>query len=178
MTYISSLIVTLFYTPFTQPFYSPVFLLLFPPLSYLPPISSCSSLMPYQFSPASNILSWCEAPPTWTSPASAACQPPPLVPAPRTECLHLLPFLCRLAPTFAVLGLKPGPSLPLRFFAHHGSLCVSVSLPRPPQVLLRILASSSFGVRVRWIFAKSPEAKAPSLPGSHVRWSSPRDTWT
>ena len=58
----------------------------FPPLSYLPPISSLSSLKPYQLSTAPHFLFGCEAPPTWTSPAPAARQPPPLVPVPRAAC--------------------------------------------------------------------------------------------
>ena len=78
-----------------------LFLLLFldrylPPLSYILPIRSRYYLKPSKFSPATHLLSWCKTPPNWTSPAPAARQPLPLVPAPRAACLHLLPFPCRL----------------------------------------------------------------------------------
>ena len=80
----------------------------FPPIYYLFPIRSRSSLKPSQFSPAPHLLYRCEAPPTWTSSAPAARLPLPLVPAPYDACLHLLPLPCRFAPPFAALGLHPG----------------------------------------------------------------------
>ena len=56
------------------------------------------------------------------------------------------------------------------------TLRVSVSLPCPPRVFLRILALSGFGVLVVWILAKRKEAKAPTLPKSSAPWSSPPAT--
>ena len=85
----------------------------FTPLSYLLPLRICSSLKPFQFSPAPHLLSRCEFPPTWMSPAPAARQPPPLIPVPSVVCLHLLPLLCRFVPPFSALGLYPGPCWPL-----------------------------------------------------------------
>ena len=85
----------------------------FPPLSYLPPIRSHSYLIPSQFSPAPHLLSRCKALPTWTSPAPTACQPPPLVPAPRAACLFLLSLPYQFSPHFAALGLHPDLCCPL-----------------------------------------------------------------
>ena len=128
-------------------------------------------------SPAPHLLSRCEALPTWASSATATRQPLFLVPAPCTACLRLLPFpvpvrspLCRPRPELRSL-LSPGG------FSRRGFLHVSVSLPRPPQVLLRILASSDFGIGVGWLFAKRREDKAPPLPGSCFPWSSTPTTW-
>ena len=100
-----------------QPF-RPFFLSLFlnnpfPPLYYLLLIRSRSSLKPSLFSPAPHLLSQLKAPPTWTSPAPAACQPPPLMPMPHAACLSLLPFLYLFSLPFASLGLYPGPCCPM-----------------------------------------------------------------
>ena len=70
--------------------------------------------VPHQISlvsPATHLLSHCYAAATWAS--TSTHQPPPLVPVPCAACLRLTPFPCRFTPTFADLGLHPGPCLPL-----------------------------------------------------------------
>ena len=62
----------------------------FPPLSYLLPVHSRSSLIPYKCSLTLHLLYWCEALTTWTSTAPADRHPLPLVPVPRVVCLRLL----------------------------------------------------------------------------------------
>ena len=126
----------------------------------------------HSFTPAPHLLSRCKAPPTWTPPAPATRQPPPLVPEPRVVCLRLPPVpvpvrspLC--CPRPAPMSLSDPGGL-----ARHGSLCASVSLPLTPRFLLRILTSSGPWFLVRWLFARGREAKLPPLPGSCAPWSS------
>ena len=120
----------LFLIPFSGSF--------FPPISYLLPIRSRSSLKPSQFSPVPSLLSRCKAPPTWTLPAPATRQTLPLVPVSCVMCLHLLPFPCQFDPPFAAVGLHPGSCRPL------GGLpvvCPSTS-PCPCLVLPKLSSKS------------------------------------
>ena len=66
--------------------------------SFLPPPPSVAihHQSPQSFSLANHLLSWCKAPPTWTSLIPATLQPPLLFSAPRAACLCLtpLPWMC------------------------------------------------------------------------------------
>ena len=90
---------------------------------------------------------------------------------PASDAVAVLVFspLCRPSPTPRSLSAPGG-------FARHGFLRVSVSLPCPSWVVLRILASSGFGVCVGWLFTKRQGAKAPLLPGSRAPWYYPLNT--
>ena len=110
---------------------------------------------------------------TFTLTAPAACKPPSLVPAPRAMCLRLLQVICCYVPPLFRSWPAPRSLSSPGVLARRGSLCISMSLLRPPLFLLQILASSGFDVRVGWLFAKRREAKAPPLPGSCAPWSSP-----
>ena len=105
----------------------------FPPLSYLLPIRSRSSLKPSQFSPVPHLLSRCKAPPTWMLPAPATRHPSPLFRVPCVAWLHLLPFLCQFDPPFVAVGLHSGPCRPLGGLPIAGpsaSPCTCLVLPK------------------------------------------------
>ena len=131
-----------------------LFLLLFlrsfvSPLSYRLPIRSRSLSKTSCFSPALHLLSWCKAssaPP----PSSLRCSS--LCPTPRTCVCRR--FLLRCDPPFCLPQPAPGSLSAPGGFSCRGSLCDSMSLPRPPQSVLQILASSGPWFLVRWIFAR------------------------
>ena len=126
----------------------------------------------YLFAPDFHLLSFRESPPTWTSPAPATRQPPPLVSVPHAACLHLLPFTVTVHPPFAALGLLPGTCQPLGGSSVTGTSVSFVPPLHPSCVLLCILASSGSWFLVGWIFAQGIEARAPPLPGTQVPWTS------
>ena len=70
-------------------------------------------------------------PSTWTSPAPASRQYPPLVPAPRAACLRLLPCPACAPPPISALGLISGICQLLGGLACRGSLRIYVPLPSP-----------------------------------------------
>ena len=123
-----------------------------------------------------HVFSFREAPPTWTSPAPATRQPPQLVYAPCSACLRLSPFPVTArppSPPFDTLGLHPVPCHPLVGLSVANPSVSPVPLPRPPWVLLWILASSGSWFFVGWILAWGRDSRAPPLPGSWSPWTSP-----
>ena len=148
----------------------------FPPISYLPQslASLFESLSIFTSSPnpiSVQISSHLDVDQTRRLPASAA-RPCSLLHVPVSSAVTVPVHspLCR--PCTAPRSL----SAP-RGFNHLESLHIYVSLPCPTRFILRILVSSSFGVHVKWIFAKRLEEKAPTLPGSRAPWSYPPATW-
>ena len=124
------------------------------------------------FTAAPHLFSRCKAPPTWTLPAPATRQPPPLVPATYAAGLHLPPFpvsvlspLCRPRPAPRSLSSPGG-------FTCCRSLRASVSLNLPPRVLLGILKFPGHWFLVRWLIGQGRDARAPPLPGNRKPWSS------
>ena len=89
----------------------------FPPPSYFPPISNCSSLYHlYMWHMPPLLLYWRRTPSNWTSPTLSILQTPPLLSTPHAACLRLTPFPMSVCPPFAALGLHPGPCHLLSFF--------------------------------------------------------------
>ena len=125
------------------------------------------------FAPAPNLLYWREAPPTSTSPAPATCHPPPFVSAPCTACLILPLFPVFLCPTISTVILCPSPCQPLVGLPVAVPSVSPVPPPRPPWVVLWILAYSGSYFLFGLIFAQVRESRAPPLPVSLLPWTSP-----
>ena len=112
------------------------------------------------FAPALHLLSWCKAPPTWTSPAPATRQPLPLVSAPNTLRHYTRTCTVTVCPaTFAALGLLSGPFCPLGFrppWVLPSPLYPRIALPECSSFAWNLLV---FGFSVRWIFARGQGAR-------------------
>ena len=152
---------------------------LFTPISYC--LTICIQLLsdPSRFSSAPHLLSRCKAPPTWMFPAPTTPKPLPLVHFPRSACLRLLPFHGTVhSPLFHPRPSPRSLSAP-GGLTRHGSLRASMSLPRPPRVLLRILALSSPWYCCRVDFrVRSRGQGASNTRQSHFLVLTPPATWT
>ena len=93
--------------PFLTPFFFSRFMdRLFPPISYLLPIYSCSSSKPYPILPTTHLLYQYKAVIACTLPVPATQQPSPLIPAPRAACLRLPPFTMKISPPISLRSLS------------------------------------------------------------------------
>ena len=80
-------------------------------------------------------------------------QPPPLISAPRSVCLHLLPCPMSVRNPFAALSLQPGPCQPMEGLPVVSPSLSLVTPPLPTCVIFWLLASSNVWYRYFWVAA-------------------------
>ena len=111
----------------------------FPPLSYRLPICRRSSSKHSRISSVPHLLPHFQVTPTWKSSTPATCHPTPVIPAPRTACLSLLPLPVPVRSHLWFLSLHPGPCQSLGSYPVMG-----LSAPICPYLALPKLSSKSW----------------------------------
>ena len=116
---------------------------------------------------------------TRTFPTPATCQHPPLVSAPRANCLCLRPFPASIRPPFAALVLCPGPCWPLKVLDVVGPSVSLVSHLPPPVLFSKSWHILVFGITIfGWPLCPKVKVLGASTPcQSLARSPHPTTTW-